>query len=678
MKFHIEKPQKINFRKINLNKKLNSLKNSLKKNKEIIEKILTKENKYNWDNLCQPIEELNNIIIHDFFPISHINSTKNNSKSRKIYKESLLLISKFNNWIGQYQPLYDVYKEFKKKSSFNNLNKIQQKYITNKIIDFELSGVNLSGEKKKIFKNISIKINKLENLFNNNVLDSTINWKKLIVNKNQLKGIPKNVLLSAKNLAKINKKKGWLFTLNTPDYISIMKYADDEDLKKEIYYAYNTRASSNNINNLNQWDNTDIILEILSLRNESAKLLGFKNYAEKSIYTKMAESTQEIFYFINKLNHYAYKKGKKELEKLIEFTKKYYNVKEIKPWNFNYYSEKQKKKIYSINNKEIKKFFPEKKVIHGIFKIIQKIYGIKIEKYNNNKNWHEDVRSFKVYNKKNNLIGKLNLDLYFRTNKNQGAWMDDSIGKFQYHDGKYQNPIANIICNFNKYKKNKQFLLNHEEIITLFHEFGHALHHLLTKINILSISGINGVPWDAVEIPSQLMENWCWQEKVLKMLSCHYKKNTTIPQITIKNILKTKNYQSGIFILNQLKFSLFDIVIHSECNIKNNNEMKKILEKIQKKVSIIKNPIWNNFPNTFTHIFNGNYAAGYYGYLWSDVLASDIFSKFKKEGIFDKKTGLSFLNNFLSLGGSEDPKKMINKFLGRNSNIKAMLKKYDI
>lgn len=676
MTFYIKKPKTINFKKINIEKTFHSLKKSLKQYKKIIEKILTEKNKYNWNNLCQPIEEINNLIIHNFFPISHINSIKNNLKSREIYKKSLLLTSKFYHWVGQHQPLYNVYKNFKNKPSFNDLNKIQKKHITNKIRDFELSGINLSKKKKKSYKDILIKINELENLFNNNILDSTTNWEKLIKNKNELSGIPKNIVSSARKLAKNKKKNGWLFTLNTPDYTAIMQYSDNKELRKEIYYAYNTRASKQTENS-NKWDNTNIILEILSLRNESAKLLGFKNYAEQSIYTKTAKSTKEIFNFINKLNYHAYKKGKLELEKLTKFAKKYYGVNTIKPWNFHYYSEKQKKKIYSINNKKIIKFFPEKKVIEGLFKIIKKIYGIKIKKYDNHKNWHSDVKSFKVYNEENKLIGKLNLDLYFRKNKNQGAWMDDSIGRLKYYDGNYQNPIANIICNFNIPKKKKTLLMNHEEIITLFHEFGHALHHLLTNINILSISGINNVPWDAVEIPSQLMENWCWQEKTLKIISCHYKKNTPIPQKIIQNILKTKNYQSGIFMLNQLKFSMFDLMVHSESNIKNNKKIEKILENIQKKTSIIKNPIWKNFPNTFSHIFSGNYAAGYYGYLWSDVLASDIFSKFAKEGIFNKKTGLSFLNKFLKIGGSKNPIKLVENFLGRKPNINAILNKYD-
>lgn len=676
MNINIEKPKKINFKKINLEKTLKNLENLLKKYKETIQSISINENTYNWNNFCQPIEEINNLIKHHFFPISHINSVKNNSKSRKIYKKSLLLVLEFNNWIGQFKPIYNAYKKIKEKSQFENFDEAQKKHIINQIRDFELSGINLSKEKKKKYKTILVKINKLENLFNNNILDSTTNWEKLIENKNEIIGIPNNILLSAKILAKKEKKNGWLFKLNTPNYISIMQYANNEDLRKEMYYAYNTRASNQSAYS-DKWNNSDIILEILSLRNELAKILGFKNYAEKSLYTKTAKSTEEILKFINILNNHAYKKGKNEIKKLIEFTKKYYGINKITPWNFHYYSEKQKKKIYLIDNEDIKQFFPEKRVIYGIFKIVKKIYGIKIKKYINNNNWHPDVKSFKIYNKKNNLIGKLNMDLYFRENKNSGAWMDDSIGRFKFNDGNYQIPIANIICNFNKNYEINQSLLTHEEVITLFHEFGHALHHLLTNVDVLSVSGINGVPWDMVEIPSQLMENWCWQKEILEIISYNYKENIKTPEIILNKIINTKNYQSGIFILNQLKYSLFDIIIHKENLIKNEKQMNKILDEIQKKTSIIKNPIWKHFPNTFSHIFTGNYAAGYYGYLWSDVIASDIFSKFIKEGILNKKIGSSLLNNFLKIGGTKNIIKSIKNFLGRKPNIKSILNKYN-
>lgn len=666
-----------NFTTIKFENIVFDIENSLKKYKKIVKNILKKKEKYNWDNFCQPLEEANNDFLKKWSPIAHLYSVKNTPELRKIYEKCLLKISKFNTWLGQNKKLYKNYLILKNNSNFKTLKKEQKKHIENSIINFELSGIKLKYKEKNKYEKIIVKIQKLENLFNNNVLDSTMGWKKLISNLDYLSGIPKYILKIAEKEAKLNGKNGWLLTLDFPIYSSVINYADNRDLRKEIYYAYNTRASDQGPN-AKKWDNTEIIKKILILRQKIAKLLGFKNYAEKSIFRKMARSTKEVLNFLTKIGDYAYPKAKQELEELKNFALKKHGIKEIKPWDLMYYSEKQKKNIYLINNEKIRHFFPEKKVLFGLFKIIYKIYGFKIKKHNNFKVWHPNVQFFKIYDKNKNIIGNIYLDLYSRKEKNSGAWMNDALSRLKYSDGSYQIPVAYIVCNFNKPAEKKYSLLTHNEIITLFHEFGHALHHLLTKINVPSVSGINGIPWDAVEFPSQFMENWCWQPKILKIISSHYKTNEPMPKSTILNLLKSKNYQSGLFILQQVKIALFDFQTHIEYSVKNRKNFFTILKNIHKKYPIIKNPKWNRFPNTFSHIFSGNYAAGYYSYLWAEVLASDAFSRFLKEGILNRNTGKSFLKNILSLGGTEDPRILFKKFLNRKPNIKSMLKKYNI
>lgn len=663
------------YKNINLKNATKNLEKTLNDYKKIVEKTL-KNKRYNWENLCQPLEEANNECLKIWSPISHLHSVKNSLKLRKTYKKCLLKISKFDIWIGQNKNLYKAYKSIKNDSIFQTFNKAQQKSIKNSISNFKLSGINLNKTKKRKYQKITIKINKLKNKFNNNVLDSTMKWKKLIQNLHDLDGIPKNVLENAKKLAEKEKKTGWIITLDTSVYSAIMSYAKNRKLRKKIYYAYHTRASKKNLNE--KWDNSEIIKKILILRYKIAQLLGFKNYAEKSIFNNMAKSTKEVFMFLEKIYQKAKPKAEKEIKKLKQFTFKKYGINNIKPWDIMYYSEKQKKNIFSLNDEEIRCFFPQKKVLNGLFKIINKIYGFKIKKYKNFKVWHPTVQFFKIYNEKKEKIGSLYLDLYSRKNKNSGAWMFDAINRLKYKNGKYQLPIAYIICNFHKPTKKTPFLFTHNEIITLFHEFGHALHHLLTIIDIPSVSGINGVPWDTIEFPSQFMENWCWQKKTLKIISGHYKTNEPLPKTILNNILKSKNYQSGMFILRQLQFALLDFKIHTEYLSKKNKTISSIFRSVQKKTSIIKTPSWSNFLNTFNHIFCENYAAKYYSYLWADVLASDAFSKFLKEGIFNKKIGKSFLKNILSLGGSENPKKLLKKFLKREPTIQSIFKRYNL
>ena len=640
-----------------------------------VEKSLTQDAPYTWDNLVQPIIESNDRYFRIFSIINHLNAVNTNTELREVYTDALLLTSKYNTWIGQNDDLYNAYCDLKSGENFSILNSSQKKVIDNILRDFKLSGVHLTKNKKKRYEKITSRLSELETLYSNNVLDATTAWSKLITNKKELIGIPENILESAKEYAKSKKQKGWLITLDTPCYLSVMTYCDNQELRKEIYYAYSTRASDQGPNS-GKWNNGPIIVEQIALRHELANILGFDSYAHQSIETKMVKNITEVTDFLYDLLKLVQPQAKKELEQLSTFAYENYEIKNINVWDIYYYSEKQKKYIYNVNNEELRVYFPESRVLYAMFEIIKRIYGISIKERNNVDIYYPNVRFFDLFNEKNELQGSFYLDMYIRKNKRNGAWMDDCTNKMRRANGTLQKPIAYINCNFSYPLNDQTSILTHDEVIILFHEFGHALHHLLTNIDIPNISGINGVPWDAIEMPSQFMENWCWESDVLKLIGQHYKTGKQLPNEIINKILDTKNYQRGLFILRHLEFGLFDFFLHSKSNDVKNIDFLEVLREVRNLVSIIPIPEWERFPNAFLHIFSGNYAAGYYSYLWADVLASDAYSRFKEEGIFNRYTGQSFLENILMLGGLEDPIESFKRFRGRKPQLDAMLDNY--
>lgn len=641
-----------------------------------IDFFLAKKEKISWNNFCQPLFELNDYVEKIFAILDHLNSVKNNFEIRKCYEQALPLINNYSNFVAQNVKLFESYKYLQNNFSINKFNNLQKSSINKIILDFSLSGIYLKKEQKKIYKKITMKLSKLSLKYSNNIMDSSNSWEKLITNKKDITGLPKYFLAESLLNAKKQKKRGWLFTLNTDSYYQIMKYSDNYKLRKEIYYIYNTRASDKFIDN--KWDNSKIMLEILSLRNKLSNILGFKSYAHKSLKNKMLQKPHEVINFLNNLADKILNKAKKEIKQLHDFTNKKYKTKKIDIWDISYFSEKQKNFLYKINDEKIRTYFPENKVIQGMFKIVKKVFGISIKEKKNIEVWDNSVKFFDILDNLGNYKGSFYLDLYIRKNKKNGAWMSVCSNMIKKSKNKIQKPIANLICNFTPPINNTPSLLSHRDIITLFHEFGHVLHHILSSIDIPNISGVNGVLWDAVEIPSQLMENWCWEPEVLSLISGHYKNNKPLSKKIIQNILSSKNYNIAIFILKQIEFGMFDFLLHYNFQ---NNQSSYILEtlyKVRKKYSLIQEPKWHRFPHTFSHIFAGGYEAGYYSYLWSHVLSSDIYSKFKKEGIFNLNTGLSFLNEFLSQGGSDHPMNLFVNFMKRKPKMDAMLKFYNI
>ncbi len=643
----------------------------------VVEKVVAQPGPFTWDNLCQPLAEVDDRLSRIWSPVSHLNSVKNSPELREAYEQSLPLLSEFGTWVGQHAGLYNAYRNLKQGDAFNQLTKAQQKAVDNSLRDFELSGIGLDAEKQKRYGEIVARLSELGSTYSNNVLDATMGWSKLITDVNELAGLPESALAAAQEMAQAKEQQGWLLTLDMPSYLPVMTYADNRELRHEMYQAFVTRASDQGPN-AGKWDNSDIMAEMLALRYELARLLGFDSYADKSLATKMAESPQQVLDFLNDLAKRARGQGEAELAELRAFAEKHYGVKELDAWDVTYYSEKQKQHLYSISDEQLRPYFPEQRVVEGLFEVVKRVFGITAKERTGVDTWHPEVRFFDLFDASGELRGSFYLDLYARENKRGGAWMDDCVASLRYADGHLQKPVAYLTCNFNRPIGDKPALFTHDEVTTLFHEFGHGIHHMLTKIDAAGVSGINGVPWDAVELPSQFMENWCWQPEALSFISGHYQTGEPLPQEMLDKLLAAKNYQAALFILRQLEFGLFDFRLHYEYDPDQGAKILQTLLEVKKLVAVMPSPSWGRFPHAFSHIFAGGYAAGYYSYLWAEVLSADAFSRFEEEGIFNPVTGRSFLDCILSQGGSDEPMTLFKNFRGRAPQLDAMLRHYGI
>lgn len=652
---------------------LPAIQETLKNCRNTIEAVLKQNSQYTWDNLIQPIDEADEKFGRTWSPVSHLNSVKNSPELREAYEACLPLLSEYSTWVGQHKPLYQAYKQLKESEQYATLTKAQKKVVDNALRDFELSGIGLPDDKQKRYGEIVAKLSELSSKYSNNVLDATMGWSKLITDIKELSGMPESALSAAKEQAKLKDKEGWLLTLDIPSYLPVMTYCDNRDLRFELYQAYNTRASDQGPN-AGKWDNTEIIKQILTLRNELALLLGFDNYANKSLATKMASSTTQVIEFLTNLSSKAKPQGEKELADLKRYAYEFFGASDIKPWDIAYYSEKQKQHLYAINDEELRPYFPQQRVINGLFEVVHRIFGITAKERQGVEVWDPEVKFYDLFAANGELKGSFYLDLYAREHKRGGAWMDDCIGRMRFADGHVQKPVAYLTCNFNRPVGDKPALFTHDEVTTLFHEFGHGLHHMLTEIDTSSVSGINGVPWDAVELPSQFLENWCWQPEALAFISGHYQTGEPLPTDMLEKMLDAKNYQAALFILRQLEFGLFDFKLHTQ----KDPDILNTLAEIRKQVAVVPAVEWGRFPHAFSHIFAGGYAAGYYSYLWAEVLSADAFSRFEEEGIFNAKTGNAFLDNILSQGGSDEPMTLFKNFRGREPQLEALLRHYGI
>ncbi|HGM6911594.1 TPA: oligopeptidase A [Serratia marcescens] len=642
-----------------------------------VERVVAQPGPFTWDNLCQPLAESDDRLSRIWSPIGHLNSVKNSPELRAAYEQALPLLSEYGTWRGQHEGLYQAYRSLKEGAAFEALSVPQRKAVENELRDFELSGIGLSADKQQRYGEIVARLSELGSTYSNNVLDATMGWSKLITDEAELSGLPESALAQAQAMAQAKEQDGWLLTLDMPSYLPVLTYADNRALREEMYRAFATRASDQGPN-AGKWDNSEVMAETLALRHELAQLLGFDTYADKSLATKMAESPEQVIGFLSDLAKRARPQAEQELAQLRAFAKQHYGVDELEAWDITYYGEKQKQHLFSISDEQLRPYFPEQRVVEGLFEVVKRIYGITAKERKDVDTWHPDVRFFDLFAADGELRGSFYLDLYARENKRGGAWMDDCVGSLRKADGTLQKPVAYLTCNFNRPLGDQPALFTHNEVTTLFHEFGHGLHHMLTQIDTAGVSGINGVPWDAVELPSQFMENWCWEPEALAFISGHYQSGEPLPKAMLDKLLAAKNYQAALFILRQLEFGLFDFRMHFEYSPEKGAQILPTLAEVKKMVAVVPSPSWGRFPHAFSHIFAGGYAAGYYSYLWAEVLSADAYSRFEEEGIFNAETGKSFLDNILSRGGSEEPMALFKRFRGREPQLDAMLRHYGI
>ena len=635
-----------------------------------VENQLNATEHYTWENLIEPLEDAEDELNKAWSPVSHMNAVVNSDELRNAYNACLPKLSEYSTEMGQNTKLFNAYRIISESSQYASLDTAQKKSIQNALRDFRLSGIGLDEEKKKRYKEISQELSKLASQFEENVLDATNAWSKVIGDESLLAGLPESALMLAKQTAEQQEKSGWMLTLEFPSYLAIMTYADNRELRKELYTAFSTRASDQGPN-ANQWDNTEIMDKTLALRHEKAQLLGFDNYAELSLATKMADSPAQVIDFLEDLAARSRVQAQKDLDDLCRFACEKYG--ELEAWDIGYFSEKMRQHHFQLSQEKVKQYFPITRVLPGMFAVVEKLYGLQIGEIDDFDTWHEDVRFFQILDRNGHLRGRFYIDLYARPKKRGGAWMDDCVSR-KKTGSKIQSQVAFLTCNFTPPTGEDPALLTHDEVITLFHEFGHGLHHMLTQIDHLPVSGISGVEWDAVELPSQFMENWCWEQEALELISGHYQSGEKLPNSLFKKMLSAKNFQSGMMMVRQLEFSLFDFRIHQEYEPDQGGRIYEILDQVRQRVSVIMPPAFNRFAHSFSHIFAGGYAAGYYSYKWAEVLSADAFSLFEQQGIFDQATGQSFLNNILEKGGSQEPSELFAAFRGRAPEIDALLR----
>jgi oligopeptidase A len=642
----------------------------LAENRQRIAELLEKVGQPTWHNLVEPIEEWEDRLGRAWSPVSHMNSVVNSEALRAAYNACLPKLSDYGTEMGQNERLYAAYKAVAEGG--DDLDAGQRKVLENALRDFHLSGVDLPADKKARFKAISQELSNLTSRFSENVLDATHAWSKSIDDEAALAGLPQSALDLARQNAQQQDQDGWLLTLDYPSFQPVMTYADDPALRREVYEAYQTRASDQGPN-AGKYDNSELMERILALRHEQARLLGFANYAERSLARKMARSTGEVTHFLHDLAARSRPQAERELAELRTFAAEHHGVERLEPWDIAYYSEKLRQHRYSITQEEVKPYFPETRVVPGMFEVVGRLYGVSFHEVEGVDTWHPDVKFYEIRDHDGSLRGQFYFDLYARKNKRGGAWMDDCQGRMKTASVE-QIPVAYMTCNFTPPVGGKPALLTHDEVETLFHEFGHGLHHMLTKVDYAAIAGINGVAWDAVELPSQFMENFCWEREALDLFAAHWETGARIPDDLYQRMLAAKNFQSGMMMVRQLEFSLFDFRIHLEYDPDRGGRVYEILEQVRDEVAVIRPPAWQRFPHAFTHIFAGGYAAGYYSYKWAEVLSADAFSLFEENGVFDQATGQSFLHNILEQGGSRDAMELFVAFRGREPSIDALLR----
>ena len=628
---------------------------------------------HNWENLIKPLELMNDKLDRAWSPVRHLNSVKSNQELRDAYNACLPLLSEYSTEISQNPALYQGYREISQSAEFDQLSTAQKKTITDALLHFRLGGVELEGRDRERYQHLQKDLSELQSKFENNLLDSTQAWQYLTEDDAELEGLPEYAISMLRQLAEQKDLAGYRVTLDMPCYLAVITYADNRALRQSIYEAYVTRASDQGITD-KKWDNASIMAEIVAKRQEKAKMLGFRNYAEYSLETKMASSVEQVLEFLEDLAQRSRESAIDEVKQRQSFAESLGFEGELEAWDYAYYSEKLKQHRYRISDEDLKPYFADTSVIDGLFEIVARLYRIRISRVDGNVDlWHDSVGFYQIDDRQGQVIGQFYLDLYARENKRGGAWMDECVNRYHI-DGKTQIPVAYLTCNLTPPIGDEPALFTHDEVITLFHEFGHGLHHMLTRIDVPDVAGINGVEWDAVELPSQFMENFCWENDALDLFARHYRTGEPLPDELYQRMLEARNFQSALQMLRQIEFSLFDIRLHQQTEVDGAAGIQEIMDQVRAEVSVVKTPSINRFQNGFSHIFAGGYAAGYYSYKWAEVLSADAFAAFEEEGIFNPETGQRFLQCVLEQGGSRPAMESFCCFRGREPEIDALLR----
>ncbi len=635
-----------------------------------------------WDEFVAPLEDANERLGRAWGQVAHLHAVMDNPALREAYNAALPRVSQYWTELGQNLQLFQKYKELARSAEFAGLSPARQKIVDNALRDFRLGGAELPLEKKQRYAEIQEELAKLSAKFSENVLDATNAFSLIVENQERLNGIPADVLQAARDAAMKDEKQAdgkpkWKFTLHMPSYLPVLQYADDRTLREALYRESATRASEFG---KPEWDNSSSIQRIVELRRELAALLGYANYAEVSLEPKMAQSPAQVLAFLDDLAGHARPFAEKDAAELRSFAKSELGIEELAAWDLPYASEKLRAKRYAFSDQEVKQYFPEEAVLQGLFRVAQALYQITIAP-SKAPVWHEDVRFFELRDASGAasqpVIGHFYIDLYARDTKRGGAWMDDAITR-RRKGAEIQTPVAHLNCNFSRPLSSptggKPALFTHDEVLTLFHEFGHGLHHLLTRVEDLGVSGINGVEWDAVELPSQFMENFAWEWEVLRHMTRHVDTGQPLPRQLFEKMLAAKNFQSGLAMLRQIEFAVFDMRLHSEFDPASGRTAQRLLEEVRDRIAVLKPPAYNRFANSFSHIFAGGYAAGYYSYKWAEVLSADAYSFFEENGVLDARAGQRFRDEILAVGGSRPAAESFRAFRGREPRVEALLR----
>ena len=621
-----------------------------------------------WKTVIQPLHEMNDRLEKAWAIASHLNAVVQTDALRAAHDACLPVLSEYNTQLGQHRGLFTIYERIRHSDEFLSLTQGERKALENAMRDFHLSGLDLPPEQQKSYAEITSKLSSLSSRFSNQVLDATKAWSKQIIDRKELAGLPDSAMKLLEAQASARQQPGWLLTLDVPCYLAVMTYADNPALRRELYEAYVTRASECGPQ-AGQFDNSPVMKEILALRKRLAVMLGYSSYAEYSLVTKMADSPEQVCNFLRDLAKKSRQSAQDDWVQLCEFAKNIYSMDSVQSWDVAWLSERFRQENYSIDKEKLKEYFPVNAVLEGLFAIAKKLFNVSIYRVEDVDLWHKDAQFYRVC-RDEETIAFFYLDLYARENKRSGAWMGDCRVRRRMLDGFLQLPIAFLTCNFTPPVGSQPSLLTFDDVTTLFHEFGHGFHHMLTSAECAPVSGINGVAWDAVELPSQWLENWCWEKEVIPLISSHFLTGDALPDILLDKLLGAKHFQSGLQMLRQIEFALFDMKLHCESQ----QEPQRVLDDVRREVAVTIPPAWNRFQNTFSHIFAGGYAAGYYSYKWAELLSADAFSLFEENGLFDEKTCQSFVVNVLERGGESDAAELFRQFRGRDPDASALLR----